>query len=127
MLSLYITPADLMPSQPVTDPPLEFNPETVGPHPGFIEPCRSYIFENDIQQSLKLLKTERKDEAWRMKGVRFLLDAKNVLQLWVAVLSMRCRLTYSRPLKTFDTAAVIFHRFRLQHSMDDYQLLVRVA
>jgi hypothetical protein len=69
----------------VTDPPLGFNPDAVGPHPGFIEPCRSYLFENDIQQSLKLLKTERKDEAWRMKGVRFLLDAKNILQLWASI------------------------------------------
>jgi hypothetical protein len=76
------------------DPSLSFNPEAVGPHPGFIEPCRSYLFENDIQQSLKLLKTERKDEAWRMKGVRLLLDAKNILQLYVTGSTfLKCQLT----------------------------------
>jgi hypothetical protein len=78
--TVYV-PIDIMPSLHETDPPLRFHIEAVGPHPGFIEPCRSYLFEHDIQQSLKLLETERKDEAWRMKGVRFLLDAKNVLQL----------------------------------------------
>ena len=65
----------------VQDPQPEFNPENVGPHPGFIEACRPFVFEYEIQQCLKKLGTQSKDEAWRMRGVNLLLEAKNVLQL----------------------------------------------
>jgi hypothetical protein len=78
----FISLFDIMPGYDAPlEQPLTFDPNAVGPHPGFIEPCRAYLFEYDVQQSLKNLKTEHKDEAWRMQGVRFLHDVKRNMGL----------------------------------------------
>jgi hypothetical protein len=81
----------------------DFDIQTVGPHPGLIEPCRAYVFEHRIQTCLKKLGTQSKDDNWRITGVHLMSQMMKSLGL---------------PTKTFNTAATVFHRFRLQYSLD---------
>jgi hypothetical protein len=65
----------------IIDDPPKFDINDVGPHPGFIEPCRAYVFEHRIQECLKKLGTEMKDENWRISGVNFISQMMKTLGL----------------------------------------------
>ena len=65
----------------IIDPLPKFDINEVGPHPGLIEPCRAYVFEHRIQECLKKLGTEMKDENWRITGVNLIAQMMKTLGL----------------------------------------------
>jgi hypothetical protein len=65
----------------IEDPAPKFDINEVGPHPGFIEPCRRFVFEFQIQRALNKLGTDQKDETWRMQGVTFIESIRTSLRL----------------------------------------------
>jgi hypothetical protein len=95
----------------IVDAPPKFDINKVGPHPGFIEPCRRFVYEHQIQRNLKKLGTDQRDEMWRIQGVHFIDSTRMALGL---------------PTKTLNTASVFYHRFRLQYSLDEYAMHVSI-
>jgi hypothetical protein len=69
--------------QLIVDPVPKFDINEVGPHPGFIEPCRRFVFEFQVQRALQKLGTDQKDETWRMQGVSFIESIRTALRLYV--------------------------------------------
>ncbi|KAF2668536.1 hypothetical protein BT63DRAFT_456179 [Microthyrium microscopicum] len=102
---------DAPPTEPansiINDPPPSFDINSVGPHPGFMEVCQKWVHEQTIQKALLRLGTDTKDEQWRIQGVSYIEQVRNALKL---------------PLKTMNTACMLFHRFRLQYSLDAYHV-----
>ncbi|KAF2109821.1 cyclin-like protein [Lophiotrema nucula] len=95
----------MAPATPAT--PAE--PEHVGPHPSYIEVAKPYMLQSAIQQCLDSTGlTEEKDSIARLQGVTWIDSVRRSLQL---------------PVRTFDTAVVYYHKFRLLHgSLDrDFQ------
>ncbi|KAF2101700.1 cyclin-like protein [Rhizodiscina lignyota] len=87
--------------------PLTPKDDLPGPHPSFIEVAKSYIFEQQIRQCMAIIHmNENREEAVRLQGVNWIDQVRKALQL---------------PVKTFHTAVVYYHKFRLVHSDSEYQ------
>ncbi|KAF7846200.1 hypothetical protein BT93_L4871 [Corymbia citriodora subsp. variegata] len=87
--------------------------EPVGnwPHPSYIQVAKPYIFEQDVQRCFVALETsEAKEDNIRLQGVSWIDTVRKALQL---------------PVKTFNTAAVYYHKFRLVHKDTEYIWVVR--
>ncbi|KAK8207035.1 cyclin [Phyllosticta capitalensis] len=77
-----------------------------GPHPSFIEVAKPYIFHQKIENYLATIgMTEAKEDGIRLQGVKLIDDVRKALQL---------------PVRTFNTACVYYHKFRLLHSDNEY-------
>ncbi|KAF2467301.1 cyclin-like protein [Lindgomyces ingoldianus] len=77
-----------------------------GPHPSYIEVAAPYLFDHTIQLRLSSLgMTEAKEDAVRLQGVSWIDNVRRSLQL---------------PVKTFNTAVVYYHKFRLLHADHEY-------
>ncbi|KAL2056337.1 hypothetical protein ABVK25_003360 [Lepraria finkii] len=77
------------------------DPDRVGPHPSYIEIARPYVFQHTITASLAAAGvSEAKDESIRLQGVAWIDSVRKYMQL---------------PVKTYDTACVYYHKFRLVH------------
>ncbi|KAI4808851.1 cyclin, partial [Aureobasidium sp. EXF-8845] len=82
------------------------NDTNVGPHPSFIQVANPYIFQQQLQSSLNALgATEHKEDSIRLQGVHYIDSVRKALQL---------------PVRTFNTAVVYYHKFRLVHSDSEY-------
>ncbi|THX05507.1 cyclin [Aureobasidium pullulans] len=82
------------------------NTNGVGPHPSYIQVARPYIFEQSIRNSLAALgATEHKEDSLRLQGVQYIDSVRKALQL---------------PVRTFNTAVVYYHKFRLVHADTEY-------
>ncbi|KAI9683409.1 MAG: RNA polymerase II C-terminal domain kinase beta subunit [Trizodia sp. TS-e1964] len=79
---------------------------TPGPHPSFIQVARPFIFEAHIREMLEAIGSdEAKEDTMRLQGISWIDQVRRALQL---------------PVRTFDTAAVYFHKFRLVHVETEY-------
>jgi CTD kinase subunit beta len=59
-----------------------FDINSVGPHPGFIEPCQRHVFEHRISKDLQQLGTEgAKEDNFRIQGVIFIDQVRKSLGL----------------------------------------------
>ncbi|KAG9574920.1 cyclin, partial [Aureobasidium melanogenum] len=82
------------------------NENGVGPHPSFIQVANPYIFQQQLQNSLNALgATEHKEDSIRLQGVHYIDSVRKALQL---------------PVRTFNTAVVYYHKFRLVHADSEY-------
>ncbi|KAJ4289195.1 RNA polymerase II C-terminal domain kinase beta subunit [Kalmusia sp. IMI 367209] len=78
----------------------------VGPHPSYIEVAKPYILQASIQRCLsELSMSDAKEDAVRLQGVAYIDQVRRALQL---------------PVRTFNTAAIYYHKFRLLHAEAEY-------
>lgn len=93
-----LTPREPNGRAATSDPP--------GPHPSFIEVAKPFIFEKKIRECLKIIgMNEAKEDAVRLQGVAWIDQVRKALQL---------------PMRTFNTAVVYYHKFRLVHADSEY-------
>lgn len=75
-------------------------------HPSIIQVAKSYVSQSDLELKLNEINMgESKDDMLRLQGVAWIDSVRRSLQL---------------PIRTFNTAAVYFHRFRLRHPENEY-------
>ena len=80
--------------------------ERVGPHPSYIEVAKPFLLHSAIDQSLaRLNMSEAREDAVRLQGVAWIDTVRRQLQL---------------PVRTFDTAVMYYHKFRLLHADAEY-------
>ncbi|KAK4640812.1 RNA polymerase II C-terminal domain kinase beta subunit [Podospora bellae-mahoneyi] len=78
----------------------------IGPVTGLSDMATQYISEQTLQQRLKAIAYEEaKDDHYRIRGVQLIDNVREALQL---------------PIKTFDTAAIYYHRFRIRFPSSEY-------
>ncbi|KAF4552069.1 Cyclin-like protein 1 [Elsinoe fawcettii] len=78
----------------------------IGPHPSFVQVAKPYIFEQSVQRQLEANGgSEARDIVTRLQGVSWIDSVRKALQL---------------PVKTYMTAVVYYHRFRLAHNESEY-------
>ncbi|KAK4176950.1 putative C-type cyclin [Triangularia setosa] len=78
----------------------------IGPVTGLSEIATQYISEQTLRQMLKAIAYEEaKDDHYRIRGVQLIDNVRESLQL---------------PIKTFDTAAIYYHRFRIRFPSSEY-------
>ncbi|KAL0264922.1 RNA polymerase II C-terminal domain kinase beta subunit [Diplodia seriata] len=80
-----------------------------GPHPSFIEVAKPYVFQQKVEQFLAAIgMAEAKEDSIRLQGVQLIDNVRKSLQL---------------PIRTFNTACVYYHKFRLIHSDNEYNIV----
>lgn len=80
--------------------------ERVGPHPSYIEVAKPYILQYRITKCLADLNmSDAREDAMRLQGVQWIDQVRRALSL---------------PVRTFDTAVVYYHKFRLLHADHEY-------
>lgn len=85
----------------------------VGPHPSYIEVAKPYIFDQKLQTCLATINmNEAKEDAVRLQGVAWIDNVRRAMQL---------------PVKTFNTAVVYYHKFRLIHNDSEYNFMDAAA
>ncbi|RDW79597.1 hypothetical protein BP6252_04235 [Coleophoma cylindrospora] len=81
--------------------------EQSGPHPSIIQVAKPYLFHQQLQGQLVATGANpTREDSYRLQGIQWIDDVRTGLQL---------------PVRTFDTASVYFHKFRLQHKDNEYQ------
>lgn len=88
-------------------------PKIIGPHPSTIRVSASYITQSAVEKRLQpsgLDAQERsiaeaREDGFRLQGVTWLDNVRRALQL---------------PIKTYTTACVYYHKFRLAHPASEY-------
>jgi CTD kinase subunit beta len=125
-------PANSAPAHEDPPPP----PPPPAPHPSFIQVAKPYIFERTIQECFQATGADPlREDNNRLQGVAW-IDVRKALQLYEAFLFSLDALFFflgrwitdwlnSRPVRTFNTACVYFHKFRLVHSDNEYNYVVR--
>ncbi|KAI4910261.1 hypothetical protein J4E90_007694 [Alternaria incomplexa] len=89
-----------------TASPSERDPERVGPHPSYIEIAKPYILQSRMQKCLaEIHMSDAKEDAVRLQGVAWIDQVRRALQL---------------PIRTFNTAVIYYHKFRLLHADNEY-------
>ncbi|KAL9084157.1 MAG: hypothetical protein Q9165_008205 [Trypethelium subeluteriae] len=87
--------------------------EVKGPHPSFIEVAKPYIFEQELQESLTALGvSEQREDQMRLQGVAWIDRVRKALLL---------------PVRTYNTACVYYHKFRLMHADNEYNYIDAAA
>ncbi|KAL9103756.1 MAG: hypothetical protein Q9163_001215 [Psora crenata] len=72
-----------------------------GPHPSFIEVAKPFIFESKVHECLVRAKvSESEDAKVRLQGIAWIDSVRKAMHL---------------PVRTYNTAAVYYHKFRLMH------------
>ncbi|KAI9655546.1 MAG: RNA polymerase II C-terminal domain kinase beta subunit [Bathelium mastoideum] len=94
--------------------PAAIEPDTlVGPHPSFIEVAKPYIFEQQLQECLAANGgSEAREDHIRLQGVAWIDRVRKALML---------------PVRTYNTACVYYHKFRLVHSDSEYNYIDAAA
>ncbi|KAF2024649.1 cyclin-like protein [Setomelanomma holmii] len=86
--------------------PSDRDRERVGPHPSYIEIAKPYILQSRIQKCLADINmSDAKEDAVRLQGVAWIDQVRRALHL---------------PIRTFNTAVIYYHKFRLLHSDNEY-------
>ena len=111
---------------PVTDG--EIANGRVGPPTSFIQVAKPYIFEQTIQECLKTTGVSQvREDNIRLAGVQYIDNTRKALKLYdVPLLSLSANTDQARPVRTFDTAVIYYHKFRLVHADTEYSYLVSV-
>lgn len=82
------------------------NGPRIGPHPSYIEVAKPYILQTLIQKCLSdLSMSDAKEDSVRLQGVSYIDSVRRALQL---------------PVRTFNTAVIYYHKFRLLHAESEY-------
>ncbi|KAK4984960.1 RNA polymerase II C-terminal domain kinase beta subunit [Elasticomyces elasticus] len=96
---------NMAPATP-SDRPASTENNGVGPHPSYIQVSRQYIFEHKLQRCLATIgNSEAKEDTNRLQGVAWIDNVRRALQL---------------PVRTYNAAVVLYHKFRLVHSENEY-------
>ncbi|KAH8659192.1 hypothetical protein BGZ60DRAFT_120247 [Tricladium varicosporioides] len=81
-------------------------PAITGPHPSYIQVAKPYLFQQQLQEQLAALGANpSRENTFRLQGVQWINDVRIALQL---------------PIRTFCTACVYYHKFRLNHKDSEY-------
>ncbi|KAL4885968.1 cyclin-like protein [Aspergillus karnatakaensis] len=94
-----------------SDPKPQSGSESAAPdlptiHPSFIQVAKPYIFEQTIQKCMTAMDVDpRREESLRLQGVTWIDNVRRALNL---------------PIRTFNTAVVYYHKFRLVHHLGEY-------
>ncbi|EXJ81696.1 hypothetical protein A1O1_07761 [Capronia coronata CBS 617.96] len=81
--------------------------------PNFVQVAKGYVFEQEIQDCLRETGvTQAREDSIRLAGVQWIDNVRRALKL---------------PVKTFNTAVVYYHKFRLQHSDGEYSFVDAAA
>jgi CTD kinase subunit beta len=79
-------------------------------HPSFIQVAKPYVFEQTIQDCIQAMGVNpMREESLRLQGVLWIDNVRKVLHL---------------PVRTFNTAVIYYHRFRLAHSDSEFNFTV---
>lgn len=108
--NIIITPADGMGTADIM---VTNEPKIIGPHPSTIRVSAPYITQSAVEKRLQppgLDAQERsiaeaREDGFRLQGVTWLDNVRRALQL---------------PIKTYTTACVYYHKFRLAHPTSEY-------
>lgn len=95
-----------------------------GPHPSYIQVAKPYLFEQKIQgQIIATGANPAREDTIRLQGVQWIDDTRRALQLYVLgiLLLTPTFINYRRPVRTFNTAVIYYHKFRLVHKDTEYQ------
>lgn len=86
--------------------PSDRDRDRVGPHPSHIEIAKPYILQSRMQKCLADINmSDAKEDAVRLQGVAWIDQVRRALQL---------------PIRTFNTAVIYYHKFRLLHADNEY-------
>ncbi|KAK5039700.1 RNA polymerase II C-terminal domain kinase beta subunit [Exophiala sideris] len=81
--------------------------------PNYVQIAKSYVFEQEIQKCLRDTGvSQAREDNIRLAGVQWIDNVRRALKL---------------PVKTFNTAVVYYHKFRLQHSDGEYSFVDAAA
>ncbi|KIW14354.1 hypothetical protein PV08_07136 [Exophiala spinifera] len=84
-----------------------------GPMSNHVQVAKAYVFEQQIQKALHDTGvSQAREDSIRLAGVLWIDNVRRALKL---------------PVKTFNTAVVYFHKFRLQHSDGEYSFVDAAA
>ncbi|KAJ6127396.1 cyclin [Penicillium sp. IBT 18751x] len=82
-------------------------------HPSFIQVAKPYVFEQTIQDCIQAMGVNpMREENLRLQGVSWIDNVRKVLHL---------------PVRTFNTAVIYYHRFRLSHPDSEYNFMDAAA
>ncbi|OJJ44139.1 hypothetical protein ASPZODRAFT_145250 [Penicilliopsis zonata CBS 506.65] len=91
----------------------DFVAESSLPHPSFIQVAKPYVFEQTIQDCLASIGIDPlREEALRLQGVTWIDNVRRALRL---------------PVRTYNTAVVYYHKFRLVHADNEYNYVDAAA
>ncbi|KKA20483.1 Cyclin [Rasamsonia emersonii CBS 393.64] len=94
-------------------PPDEANKKPSQPHPSFIQVAKPYVFEQTIQECLAATGVDpQREDSIRIQGVTWIDNVRKALHL---------------PVRTYNTACVYFHKFRLVHADNHYNYMVGIC
>lgn len=95
-------------------------------HPSFIQLAKPYIFEQTIQRCIAAMGVNPlREEALRLQGVTWIDNVRRVLYLYVELDAILLTSADTpSPIRTFDTAVVYYHKFRLVHPDNEYSYTV---
>ena len=103
--SLNLAPPKVPPTHHTSMAPAAAD-DRVGPHPSYIEVAKPYILQSRIQQCLADINmSDAKEANVRLQGVTWIDNVRRALQL---------------PIRTFNTAVIYYHKFRLLHNDGEY-------
>lgn len=98
------------------------------PHPSFIQVAKPYVFEHAIQKCLQDTGvSQTREDTVRLAGVLWIDNVRKALKLSVdcpVLLISPFSDSTIRPVRTFDTAVVYYHKYRLIHSDTEYNYVV---
>lgn len=108
--------------------------QKVGPHPSYVEIRKQFITEEKIQDFTDHAKVNpAKEESMRLQGVAWIDNVRKVLRLYATlavstpcVCPRRLLIIAYSPIRTFDTAVVSYHKFRLGHPDVEYNYVVSI-
>ncbi|ETI20216.1 hypothetical protein G647_08250 [Cladophialophora carrionii CBS 160.54] len=84
-------------------------PKRPGSLPNYVQVAKSYVFEQEIQNRLRENGvSQAREDNIRLAGVQWIDNVRRALKL---------------PVRTFNTAVVYYHKFRLQHSDGEYSFV----
>ena len=95
----------------------------------FIQVAKPFIFEKTIQECFAATGADPiREDSNRLQGVTWIDNVRKALQLYeffVDTPSRNLLLTIrDRPVRTFNTACIYYHKFRLVHSEQEYNYAV---
>ena len=122
-LSIYIFLHQMAPAQPLGST----ENGHIGPHPSYIQVAKPYVFEQKLQECMIATGvTEAKEDNIRLQGIAWIDSVRKTLQLYgtVSYIFVNTSANEIRPVRTYNTAAVYYHKFRLVHADNEYGYIV---
>ncbi|PGH15513.1 hypothetical protein AJ80_05530 [Polytolypa hystricis UAMH7299] len=88
-------------------------PPPKGPHPSFIQVAKPYVFEKSVQECFTATGVNpSREDSVRLQGVTWIDNVRKALRL---------------PVRTYNTASIYYHKFRLVHSDNEYNYVDAAA